>query len=161
MILTDFFRPMPPLWSAQRRLARSPLDSSSAVTTAASVVASSAHSTLATKSALTSLRASIPKVTGTVHVIVATAPSASGSISAPAELTARALTAADRPRQSRFRLPRLRSGQIIPAWAAWRRASRGPGTGALSKHLAPPLPECFAAGPCFLLMSYLLSMISG
>lgn len=134
MVLTNLFRQMDPPWYAPLRLARNPLDSSSAVTTAASAVASSVLSTHGTKSASTSLRVSIPRANGTAPATVVTVRSASGSISVPAELTARAPTVAARPQSPSRRLP-LQSGQTLPAWAAWHKASKGPGTGALSKHL--------------------------
>jgi hypothetical protein len=131
-----FPRPTVPLRSAPHRPAKSPLAFSSVATIAGNAAASFAGSTRATASASMSSRAFIQKATGTVHAIVATAHSASGSTSGPAAPTARAQTAAAvvTLRHSPSRLLRQQSVQRIPAWAVLRRASKAHGTGALSKH---------------------------
>jgi hypothetical protein len=86
-------RPIAPLRFAPLPHATNRSASFSGATIAANVAASSAGSIPATKSGLTSSRGSIQKVTGTAPATVVTAPSASGSISGPAEATARAPTA--------------------------------------------------------------------
>jgi hypothetical protein len=89
-------RPTVPLRYVPHRRVRNPLVSSSVATTVESVAASSAGNTRQTKSGLTNLRDSIPKVSGIAPAIVVTALSVNGNTFGQAVPTAIALVAASR-----------------------------------------------------------------
>jgi hypothetical protein len=130
-VLTHLIRRTAPLQYARRPRARNLLASSSDATTAESAVESSAGSIRPSRFVSMSLPASTLTVSCIVHAIVATVPSASGSIFVPAAPTARAPTTALQP--SKLGRRSQPSDQKILAWAALLRASRAHGTGALSE----------------------------